>query len=248
MAAERRLIVGIGNPDRGDDAVGHEAIRILEGRTPEGIVLVRQAGEATALVDCLRGEDTVYLIDAAASGSAPGTVCRFDAGARPLPAGLTETSSHGFGLAQAIELARTLGTLPRHCIVYAIEGAQFAAGAPLTPPVARAAEVVAERILSEITSQRGDLGDRAVHEASLMAGIMSRIEAVAEAESASRVVGIKVWCGALSHMSREHFKEHFDRAAAGTLAEGAALDVTVSSDPGDPRAQEVVLESVEIET
>jgi hydrogenase nickel incorporation protein HypA/HybF len=52
--------------------------------------------------------------------------------------------------------------------------------------------------------------------------------------------------GALSHFSPSHFREHFDRVSAGTKAEGAALDIHTSSDIGDPRAQDVLLESVEL--
>ncbi len=87
-----------------------------------------------------------------------------------------------------------------------------------------------------------------MHEASLMTHLMRQIREVAVAEQASRVVRIKVWCGALSHMSPAHFAEHFSLAAAGTPAEGAELDVTVSDDPSDPHAQDIVLESVEVET
>jgi hydrogenase nickel incorporation protein HypA/HybF len=86
-----------------------------------------------------------------------------------------------------------------------------------------------------------------MHEASLMAHLMRQISEIAAAEQASRVVGIKVWCGALSHMSCAHFAEHFSLAAAGTLAEGAVLDVTVSDELTDPRAQDIVLESVDVE-
>ena len=81
-----------------------------------------------------------------------------------------------------------------------------------------------------------------------MTNLMRQIREIAAAEKASRVIGIKVWCGALSHMSRAHFAEHFAPAAVGTLAEGAVLDVTVSDDLTDPRAQDIVLESVDVET
>ena len=86
-----------------------------------------------------------------------------------------------------------------------------------------------------------------MHEASLMANLMRRIDAVAKAERARRIVGVSVWLGALSHMSAEHFVEHFERAAAGTVAEGARLDVTVSDDLGDANAQNLMLESVAVE-
>ncbi len=62
-------------------------------------------------------------------------------------------SSHGLGLAEAVELARALGQLPRSCVVYAIEGESFAVGAPLSPPVATAVADVAARLRVEIDGQ-----------------------------------------------------------------------------------------------
>lgn len=87
-----------------------------------------------------------------------------------------------------------------------------------------------------------------MHEASLIAAMMAQIEHLASAENASRVVGVKVWLGALSHMSETHFVEHFRDAAAGTIAEGATLDITLSDAIHHANAQDVVIESVEVET
>jgi hydrogenase nickel incorporation protein HypA/HybF len=87
-----------------------------------------------------------------------------------------------------------------------------------------------------------------MHEASLMANLMRRIHEVAKAERARRVVGVSVWVGGLSHMSAEHLAEHFAQAAAGTLAEGARLDVAVSDDTRHADAQDIVLQSIEVET
>jgi len=85
-----------------------------------------------------------------------------------------------------------------------------------------------------------------MHEASLMRGLMRKIEEVAAAEGASAVVGVEVWVGALSHMSAAHFAEHFAQASAGTLAEGAELNVSVSDDTAHPNAQDILLVSVEV--
>lgn len=86
-----------------------------------------------------------------------------------------------------------------------------------------------------------------MHEAHLMRDLMAKIAAVAAAEGAARVTRVSVWLGALSHMSEAHFAEHFRDSAAGTLAEGAALDVTMSEDPAHPAAQDILLQSVEVE-
>ena len=83
-----------------------------------------------------------------------------------------------------------------------------------------------------------------MHEKALMEDLMAKILAVADAEGGARVTRIAVWLGALSHFTPEHFREHFDDAARGTLAEGARIEVTLDDDLTDPRAQGVVLESV----
>jgi hydrogenase nickel incorporation protein HypA/HybF len=87
-----------------------------------------------------------------------------------------------------------------------------------------------------------------MHEASLIKDLMRKLEEIAGAESAGKIVGVTVWLGALSHMSAEHFAEHFEQAAAGTRAEGAKLTVTVSEDIDDGHAQDIRLESVELES
>jgi len=86
-----------------------------------------------------------------------------------------------------------------------------------------------------------------MHEASVMAGLMRRIDEAAKAERAKKIVGLSVWIGALSHMSAEHFAEHFERAAAGSVAEGARLNLTVSPDIGHANAQDILLEKIELE-
>ena len=87
-----------------------------------------------------------------------------------------------------------------------------------------------------------------MHEASLMRNLMRKIDALAEEEGANRVTTVRVWLGALSHMSPEHFREHFQHAAVQTIAEGAALDIEASTDIHDPNAQDLLLRSIEVET
>jgi hydrogenase nickel incorporation protein HypA/HybF len=86
-----------------------------------------------------------------------------------------------------------------------------------------------------------------MHEAGLMKALMRRISEIAAAQGARRVQGVTVWLGALSHMSPEHFAEHFAQASAGTLAEGARLSATQSDDVDHPHAQSILLESIEVE-
>ena len=86
-----------------------------------------------------------------------------------------------------------------------------------------------------------------MHEQALMRDLMQKITAEAETEGATRVTRISVRLGALSHLTEAHFREHFEEASRGTVAEGAAVDAKLAIDPTEPDAQGVVLESIEVE-
>jgi hydrogenase maturation protease len=89
-------------------------------------------------------------VDAVESGAAPGTLHRFDAGAGPIPAGVFRSSTHAFGVGDAVELARVLGRLPGRVVVYGVEGGEFAAGEGLTAPVEAAVEPAAQAVLDNL--------------------------------------------------------------------------------------------------
>jgi hydrogenase maturation protease len=149
----RLIVLGIGNPNRGDDGAGPAVVRRLRGPMFDEAELIEEHGEAAALLARLEGRAAAFLIDACASGAPAGSVHRFDAAAAPLPQHAFTLSTHGLGLAEAIELARALRQLPQRCIVYAIEGACFEAGAPLTPAVADAVADVAQRLCADVAGQ-----------------------------------------------------------------------------------------------
>jgi hydrogenase nickel incorporation protein HypA/HybF len=86
-----------------------------------------------------------------------------------------------------------------------------------------------------------------MHETALVRDVVHRIEDLARSTGASRVIAAKVWLGALSHLSAEHFREHFAVETRDTLAAGAVLQIEVSDDPEDPHAQHVRLESVDLD-
>ena len=86
-----------------------------------------------------------------------------------------------------------------------------------------------------------------MHERALMRDLMRKIESSAQAEGGIRVTRIRVRLGALSHFTPEHFREHFEDASRGTLAERAEVETELRTDPTEPEAQGIVLESVELE-
>jgi len=127
------MLIGIGNEWRSDDGAGLEVARRLGGQEFQG--------EPIGLVEVLDGADEVTIADAVFSGAPPGTVHDFEAGAEPLPVALFgAASTHALGLAEAIEIARSLGRLPARVRVLGIEGARFDYGRGLSPEVEEAVE------------------------------------------------------------------------------------------------------------
>jgi hydrogenase maturation protease len=141
-------ILGIGNLLRGDDAAGLLAARLLRELLP-GVRVLELQGDIAAAIDAWEGETAVLLIDAVRSGAPAGTIHRFEAHAAPLPARFFRSSTHLFGAADAIELARALGRLPSRLIVYGIEAASFEPGAALTPAVEAGVAALVERVAEE---------------------------------------------------------------------------------------------------
>jgi hydrogenase nickel incorporation protein HypA/HybF len=86
-----------------------------------------------------------------------------------------------------------------------------------------------------------------MHEKALMDDLMREIDARARAERAARVTRIRVRLGALSHFTAEHFREHFELASQGTLAEGAAVEAELGTNPTEPHAQGVLLAELDVE-
>ena len=89
------------------------------------------------------------LVDTVRSGAPPGTIHRLDASQVPLPSPVRRSSSHTIGIAEAIELARALGTLPTGILVYGVEGRQFEAGTELSDEVAEALD----RLVCELRAE-----------------------------------------------------------------------------------------------
>jgi hydrogenase maturation protease len=157
----RMLVVGIGNPDRGDDGIGPLIVRRLLGLVSPDVAIIERTGDALALIDDWAGRDAVILVDAAVSGATPGSVHRIDLLRDALPPELSLSSTHAFGVAQSVGLAGALGLLPAHVIAFAIEGANFDPGAPISPGVAAAADEAVTRIAAELQRLEGEAASHA---------------------------------------------------------------------------------------
>ncbi len=144
------VVIGVGNEYRSDDGVGIAVARRLRVLFPTEAKIVEESGEGAALIQSWQGATWVIVVDAVRSGAPPGTIHRLDALTAPVPAGFFHYSTHAFSVAEAVELARSLGQLPPHLIVYGIEGENFAAGTRLSSAVKQAVETAVERVAEEV--------------------------------------------------------------------------------------------------
>ena len=137
-------IIGCGNSDRADDAAGLLVARRLREL---GFDALEHAGDGFALLDLWQGSDDVVLVDALVSGGQPGSIEVWDPESQPAAAPDYRCSTHVFGPAEAVELGRALGRLPRRMRVYGIEASDFEIG---HSPRAEVLEAV-DRLVSELS-------------------------------------------------------------------------------------------------
>lgn len=150
------VVIGVGNDLRGDDAAGLEVVRRLRHSGCD-VALELYQGDGAGLIALWGDAQAVVLVDATRSGTPVGTIHRFDASTQPLPAAVRRPSSHAIGVADAIELARSLGHVPHRVIVFGIEGGCFDLGAVLS----EALEPALERLAQELPEELSRLGSGA---------------------------------------------------------------------------------------
>ncbi|EQD63552.1 Peptidase A31, hydrogen uptake protein [mine drainage metagenome] len=150
MTSAVPLVIGLGNPHRGDDAFGLVVVRRLRPRLCGVGTLVEQEVGGAELLDVWTGRERVWVVDAVRAGGLPGTNYRIEVGKEALPARLAASSSHGISLAQAVALGQVLHQLPSRLVIHGVEPAGFGTGKGLSPEVAAAVETVARRIEAEV--------------------------------------------------------------------------------------------------
>ncbi len=149
------LVIGLGNPDRGDDAVGVQVARLVAAERLD--VRAIELDDPSEALDAWAPEDTVVVADAVSSGGNPGDIHVLDAVAQRLPTGgWAAGGTHALGLAAVVELGRALGRLPRRLVVVGVEAGRFDHGAPLSDAVAAAVPAAASAVLAALDDRAGE--------------------------------------------------------------------------------------------
>jgi hydrogenase maturation protease len=117
------VVIGLGNPILGDDAVGLHVARALQGVLAgvRGLVFKELHAGGMRIMDAVAGFERAVIVDAMCSGSlAPGSVRRLEAA--QLGRARNLASTHDTNLPTALELGRVLGLrMPSEVTVFGIE-------------------------------------------------------------------------------------------------------------------------------
>jgi hydrogenase maturation protease len=106
------LIIGLGNPLRGDDGVGVRVVQTLATYDlPPNI----------RVIDGMEGQQRVIIVDAADIGASPGQFVRFMLPEARLLGDEASLSIHAAGLREALLLAQALDMLPPELIIYGVQ-------------------------------------------------------------------------------------------------------------------------------
>jgi hydrogenase maturation protease len=148
-------IIGCGNLNRSDDAVGVVIAQNLQEfllKHPVSNVRIYDCG--TAGIEVMfqaKGSQKLIIIDACSSNSSPGTIFEVPGEElENLPA--PSYNLHDFRWDNALAAGRKIfkNDFPQEVIVYLIEAKNLKLGLELTPPIQKAATVVLEKLKKQI--------------------------------------------------------------------------------------------------
>lgn len=162
--AERRsphatLIIGLGNPLRGDDGVGVRVAQTLAAEAlPPGVEVVDGGTQGLGIVNLMEGRRRVVLVDAADVGRSPGQFIRFTLDEAHLLGDPDERdassdqhlSVHAAGLRDALLLAQALKMLPDEVIIFGVQPANLEWDHALSPEVEATLPGLIAAVLAEV--------------------------------------------------------------------------------------------------
>jgi hydrogenase maturation protease len=197
LDAPRIVVVGLGNPYRGDDGVG-PLVATRAAREAGSALSLPPPADTTELIDRWAGADAAVVVDATRSGRPPGTVRVWEADcSEPGPAPIT--SSHGLGLAEALRLGRALGVAPGRVVVVGIEGVDFRPGDRLSAAVAAAVPAAMRAVIDVIGTLAAGPPDR--HRPVLWSET-DEIRRLRSTKSCDEAAGLDPFTGALAAASQ----------------------------------------------
>jgi hydrogenase maturation protease len=152
------LVLGLGNPLRGDDGIGPRVVEVLtHGELPDGVEALDAGTAGLDLLDLLAEPGVlgggrpqrVIIVDAADVGLEAGQFTRFTPDRVELMEAESNLPSHQAGLAEVLALARALERPLPEIIIFGVQPGSLEWGAGLTPEVEAAVPLVVAAVLRE---------------------------------------------------------------------------------------------------
>jgi hydrogenase maturation protease len=142
------LVIGLGNPLRGDDGIGPAVIGVLRSSATDEVTLVESAGDNLLGWLASEGFGRIILVDAADLGRPAGEWLQLT----PDDLGSSKNAglAHGFGLTETLGLLLALGVQPPPIVIYAVQPAAVGWGPGLSREARRGATAVAAAIRHEL--------------------------------------------------------------------------------------------------
>jgi len=149
------IVLGLGNPCLGDDAIGWRILDALEARldlrTSPDLVLERLSLGGLSLMERLAGYDRAILIDSIDTpGARPGELRRLSLDSLP---GTHANAAHDTSLSDALQLGRKMGVKLPHgeITILAVQiERRLAFSETLTPEVEASIEPAVQALLAEL--------------------------------------------------------------------------------------------------
>lgn len=149
------LVLGVGNPLMGDDALGSLVVRALQARddVPPHVAVMDGGTDGVGLVPVFEPYRRLIVVDAVLMGEPPGTLRRFrwqDVRASGTDRAL---SLHQSSLTDALVLAEALGSLPHEVVIYGVQPHNTQWDQPLSTEVERVLPTLINALMNDIRDE-----------------------------------------------------------------------------------------------
>ena len=153
----RTVVLGVGNLVMADEGLGVRCVERLEasGVLPVDVVIIDGGTSTNELLGDLEDLDLLVIVDAVATGGAPGSLVRLEGD--HIPAAFSnKLSPHQHGINDLLATLRFAGRAPGRVVVLGMTPGRIELGLELSPEVAAALPALEARIVAEVTGAAPD--------------------------------------------------------------------------------------------
>ena len=151
MREKTVLVLGLGNPLRGDDGIGPRVVEeLIRRELPEGATALDAGTGGLDLLQVLEGWERAIIIDAADVGREPGQFARFTPDEARFVSSEDATSLHNAGLAEVLALAKAIGQSLPELVIFGVQPEKIGWGEGVSPAVEAALADLVDAVLEEI--------------------------------------------------------------------------------------------------